>query len=320
MSAGKKSLAFLAVAVLVAAPTGCKKKPAPNPVAEPTGTPNADVEAVTLPDLGPSRAIQPGIRLQEATLRRGAMPMRVWFYQPEKEAKSLALVLVPPAGSTLAGGMALSDGDNKEHLPYVKAGFAVATFDIDGHVPDNPSDAAVLKGAREFRNARAGIANAKAALDFILAKVPNIDPNRVYIAGHSSAGTLALLFAEHDPRVKACAAFAPVTDVEARLADFAPKLERALPGFGEFLRFSSPRTQADKLKCPVFLFYAQDDDVVPVGQTTDFAAQLKQTNPHVTLVTTAKGGHYDSMIHVGLPKAIKWFGQLGKEGRDGPTK
>jgi dipeptidyl aminopeptidase/acylaminoacyl peptidase len=307
-------LRFLAsIGLVIVVLVGCKQKPSPSKVIKPTEPTEALAEPIAFPELGPSRQIQPGIQFQEATLQRGAMPMRVWYYQPEKAANKLALVLVPPAGSTLIAGMEMEDGDRPEHYPYVKVGFAVASFDINGAVPKNPerqSEEAALKGAREFRDARAGLANAKAVLDFILAKVPNIDPNRIYIAEHSSAATLALLVAAHEPRIKACAAYAPAADVEARLARFIADLDSVLPGYREFLHFSSPKTHVDELKCPVFLFHAQDDTTIPIRQTTDFATLLKKTNPRVTLVTTPKGGHYDSMIREGIPKGIAWFQQL----------
>jgi dipeptidyl aminopeptidase/acylaminoacyl peptidase len=292
------------------------EKSVADPESDPTRSPDAKIDPITYPEFGPSRVIQPGIQFQEATLRRGAMPMRVWYYQPEKAAGKLALVIVPPAGSTLIAGMDLGDGDRAEHYPYAKAGFAVASFEIDGHVPsETQSEAALLQGARQFRDAQAGLANSKAMLDFVLAKLPNIDPNRVYIAGHSSAATLALLVAEHEPRIKACAAYAPVTDVESRLAQVIPQLDRAIPGYRKFLHFSSPKTHADKLTCPVFLFHAQDDDVVPPRNSTDFAALLKKTNTRVTIVTAAGGGHYDSMIREGVPKGIAWLQGIEKEGR-----
>jgi fermentation-respiration switch protein FrsA (DUF1100 family) len=56
------------------------------------------------------------------------------------------------------------------------------------------------------------------------------------------------------------------------------------------------------------------DANVPVRDSTDFAALLRKTNPHVTLVTTPRGGHYDSMIREGIPKAIAWFRQRQNEG------
>lgn len=310
-------LASIALPLFIGGLTGCKQKASPSQGVTPIGPAETIAAPITFPELGPSRLIQPGIQFQEAIVQRGAMPMRVWYYHPEKATGKLALVLVPPAGSTLFAGMGLADGDRPEHYPYVRAGFAVASFEIDGHVPDleKASDAAVLKGAREFRDARAGLTNIKATLDFLLAKVPNIDANRVYIAGHSSAATLALLAAEHEPRIKACAAYAPATDVESRLAPVIPSLDSTLPGYREFLRFSSPTTNAHQLKCPVFLFHAKDDTNVPVRESIDFAALLKKTNPYVTLVTTASGGHYDSMIREGIPKGIAWFQRLEKASR-----
>ena len=98
-------------------------------------------------DFGPSAPIKPGIGFREATLRRGALPMKVWLYLPKKATGKLPLVIVPPAGSTLVAGMDLGDGDRTEHFPYAQAGFAVASFEIDGNVPQNSPDQVVLGGA-----------------------------------------------------------------------------------------------------------------------------------------------------------------------------
>jgi dipeptidyl aminopeptidase/acylaminoacyl peptidase len=306
-----KTRRWLVPLVSLIALTGCGRGPKP-PTVGSAGIPAVETGPVVFPEFGPSRLIQPGIRTQEATIQRGAMPMRVWYYEPEKPAEKRAVVLVPPAGSTLFVGMALGDDDRTEQYPYVRAGFAVVAFDIDGNVPnlESATDAAMLKGAREFRDARAGLANVQTALDFVFAKVPNLDPQRVYIAGHSSAATLALLAAEHDSRIQGCVAYAPVTDVMARLADAIPSLNKAIPGFKDFLQFSSPQTHMAQLKCPVFLFHASDDTNIPIRQTAAFAALLKKTNPQVTFVTVKRGGHHDSMIREGIPKAIPWLQQL----------
>jgi dipeptidyl aminopeptidase/acylaminoacyl peptidase len=267
-----------------------------------------------LPDFGPPRLIQPGIQFQEATLQRASLPMRVWYYFPDKATGKLALVIVPPAGSTLIAGMDLSDGDRPEHYPYVRAGFAVASFEIDGHVsPGAASNAAVLQGARQFREARAGLDNGKDALDLVLAKAAGVDPERIYVAGHSSAATLALLMAEHEPRLKGCVAYAPVTDVEDRLKGNIAGLEQAMRGYRDFIRFSSPKTHADKLTCPLLLFHAADDTNVPVRQSKDFAALVKKTNPDVTLIIAPRGGHSASMMKEGIPKGIAWLEKLAKK-------
>src|SRR5262245_58557393 len=104
---GRRFRIAVALAIFVAGLTGCGQKPssAQNAWVAPPAPP------VDFPELGPGRRIQPGIRFQEATLQRGAVPMKVWYYQPEKTASKLPLVLVPPAGSTLFVGMDLGDGD-----------------------------------------------------------------------------------------------------------------------------------------------------------------------------------------------------------------
>jgi acetyl esterase/lipase len=51
-----------------------------------------------------------------------------------------------------------------------------------------------------------------AAADF-LRSLPYVDPNRVYLGGHSTGGTLALLTAEYSDRFRGVFAFGPVADV-----------------------------------------------------------------------------------------------------------
>jgi dienelactone hydrolase len=305
VGAGAALMMIAVVAVIVAIAVRKSANKFDNFVAGSSETANP----ATYPELSQVRAIQPGVMFQSAVLSPGAAPMQVWYYRPEQATGKLPLVLVPPAGSTLVAGMDLGDGDRAEHIPYVKAGFAVGSFEIDGAAPktQNVSDKAILQGARSFRDAKAGLKNAKAALDFLLAKANDIDENRIFIAGHSSAATLALLVAEHDPRIKGCAAYCAVSDVEEWLAPAISKLNRALPGYRDFIRFSSPKTHVDKLKCPVFLFHARDDTNVSVSQTMAFAELLKKTNPDVTVDTSATGGHYDSMVNVGIPRGIAWM-------------
>ena len=48
-----------------------------------------------------------------------------------------------------------------------------------------------------------------------LATRPDVDPNRIYLGGHSTGGTLALLVAESTPRFRAVFAFGPVASVRS---------------------------------------------------------------------------------------------------------
>jgi len=53
-----------------------------------------------------------------------------------------------------------------------------------------------------------------AAADY-LAQQPYVDPSRIYLGGHSTGGTLALLVAEKSARFRATFAFGPVPDVRS---------------------------------------------------------------------------------------------------------
>ena len=165
---------------------------------------------------------------------------------------------------------------------------------------------------RDFRAAAAGVLNGRNALEFALARLPEVDPARIYCAGHSSAGTLSLLLAQHEPRLKACIAYAPATDVELRLSELAqdPAAQLLLPGVRDFLKRASPKTHADQFHCPVFLFHARDDSNEPFETTAAFAQRLGQLQVPVTFSPAQRGNHYQSMIDEGIPRAIEWLGQL----------
>jgi acetyl esterase/lipase len=55
-----------------------------------------------------------------------------------------------------------------------------------------------------------------------LEKVPYVDPARIYLGGHSTGGTLALLVAESTSRFRATFAFGPVSDVRGYGGSFVP--------------------------------------------------------------------------------------------------
>jgi len=232
-------------------------------------------------------------------------------------AAPIPCVFIAPAGvPPFVGngfGTDLDRQKDPEHLPYVRAGFAVVAYDVDGELanPDDVTYQQVQAAAAAFKNAEAGMLNARHAIDYVLKMVPAVDPKRLYSAGHSSAGRISLLLAESDPRIAACVAYAPVTDPERRADEIAPDaaryLESNLPGFREFLKSSSPLRQIERLRCPLFLFHAEDDSRIPIAESQAFADLLKKTNPQVTFVRAARGDHYDSMIREGVPKAIAWL-------------
>lgn len=270
------------------------------------------------PERGPARTLQPGVELSEVRLtapsgqpgQRG----KLYVYLPSgaHAPRSLPCVLIAPAGSTLLHGMELSEGNQEEHTPYVKAGFAVVGYELDGPL-DEPG-ATERSAFEQYAASLAGLVNARNALEYVLQRMPEVDPERVYAAGHSSAGTMALVLAEHEPRIKGCVVYAPATDLVERNRPMATQLGFLLPGSQEFLAEWSPRTHEARLQCPVFLFHARDDSVVPFGECEAFSQRLKALGKQVTFKAVDSGDHYDSMIEEGIPAGIEWL-----KTRSGPS-
>jgi dipeptidyl aminopeptidase/acylaminoacyl peptidase len=190
----------------------------------------------------------------------------------------------------------------------------VLAYSLDGYVDNlaQLTDARLGPTCAQFVAARAGLSNAQAAIDWMLKNFPEIDPGRLYTAGHSSAGTMALLLAQQDTRIKACAAFAPRSDTEGNFnVVVRAALRRAIPPVDAIFTTFNPSKHVTDVKCPVLLFQALDDPVVPLTETDAFASALRSAGKEVTVERVPSGGHYDPMIHQGIPRALAFFAAHG---------
>lgn len=271
--------------------------------------PPTTAAAAPLPELGTGREIEPGVMLHEITLPRKGDSTAVWIYLPKDAGpKKLGCVLIAPAGTPCVHGIKLGEGDRPEHLPYVRAGFVVVAYELSGSVGDKTDNASAFRAIKAFADAGAGVRDAGAAIDFALARVPQVDPQRIYAVGHSSAGSVALLVAEQEPYINACVAFAPRTFLAEALGEPAiHEISRGLPDFRQMVSEASPSTRAPSLTCPLLLVHAEDDNVVPIRESVQFVERLSQTNKKVTFVRVSKGGHYTTMTDIGIPRAIDWL-------------
>jgi dienelactone hydrolase len=272
---------------------------------------------LTFSDPGPGTELEAGIRFHEVKIGSSASgPNRIpghggklWLYLPSgnHRPKSLPCILIAAAGSNLITGMSLSDGDRPEHLPYVRAGFAVVAYELDGAISNPVSSQELHESVAAFSRTHAGVINAWVALEFATTRVPAVDPKRIIAAGHSSAATVALLAAENEPRVSACVAFAPAVDLTIKYNPQAQReLTRAVPVAAELFTSLNPRTGEERIRCPVFLFYA-DDDMPFAGQVRDLGERLAKAGKNVKVEHVSQGRHYESMIREGIPRAIQWL-------------
>jgi len=238
--------------------------------------------------------------------------MNIYLPAGEHAARSLGCVLVAPAGTNLLVGNSLDGEDyHDETLPYAEAGFVTIQYSLDGGVADleTASDGEFSAAYKLFKAAGAGTLNTRCVIEFVKARLPEVDQARIYTAGHSSAGTVSLLAGEYHPDVAACIAYAPCSDTEAFHADITGTfgVNLLLPGIKEFDRQFSPIGNVQKLKCPLFVFQARDDSVVEAGETKRLVDQAREHNQQVEYVEVDFGEHYDSMIQQGIPRAVQWL-------------
>lgn len=246
------------------------------------------------------------------------MALRLYLPSGTHADGSLSCILVPPAGTNLLVGSEMDSSDsNPEHFPYVLEGYAVVTFSLDGWQGNQElaTDSQISAGYKKFRAAHAGLVNAKIAHEFAANSVKEINPKSIYIAGHSSAATLALLYAAHEPKLAGCIAYAPETDVETSIGSVANQLsESQFPGIKAFLKQSSPVTHVDSFNCPVLLYHAIGDQVVPFRRTQAFAGRLKAAKKEVKMSSGGGSDHYQTMVSQGIPRGLSWLKQPNSPG------
>ncbi|BCX47742.1 aminopeptidase acylaminoacyl-peptidase-like protein [Haloferula helveola] len=279
----------------------------------------ASVPVPAMPDLPEFEPVgDKGVRVGAVEISDGVGPgesMWMWIYLPPGDPApgSLSAVLVAPAGTNLLSGSDLGplgvDDYHDECLPYAEAGMAVVFYSIDGEVEDEEDDGSHRLGYEAFRDACAGVVNGRNALEYVFKRMPEVDTTRIYSAGHSSAGTLSLLFGAHEPRLAGSIAYAPAADVVDRLQELidTPLVNSAFPQVKHFAKRSSPMTHVAEFSRPVFLFHAEDDENVPAEKTEEFASALKAAGADVTLRISEEGGHYVPMITEGIPAGIEWI-------------
>jgi len=291
--------------------------PSPKLVAIPPEEPSV------FPGRGQGREIVPGVtfhsvRVGSSSTQPGAtlgQGMTLWLYLPEgkHEPGTLPCVLIAPAGTILLTGIGLADGDRPEHIPFARAGFAVLAYELDGPISDEEMTrpSSLKRACESFLAARCGLTNAKVALDWLNRQVPEVDKSRIFTAGHSSAGTMALLLVENEPRIRACAAFNAPADTGKNFDEgIKGQFRTIVPQLDEFFTTYNPIRHAEQIKVPLFLFNSLEDTVVSADSTRSFAETLKGLKKQVVVEIVPTGDHHASMIEEGIPLAIKWFMQF----------
>jgi dienelactone hydrolase len=307
----------LLAGMLLSSNGGCTKKEEATSTTSPASNTSPAVAAeLPFPALPAARMIGGDIEFYVIRIdgTGPGRPMELDLYIPRgrHQPKSLPCVLIAPSATGNHGSL-IDEGDRAEHYPYVRAGFAVMAYELSGALADAHTKkhtyAEIMGPVKQFVDADGGLANGRIAIDFVLQRVPQIDPDRLFACGHSSAAVVALNLARGDTRIRGCCAYAPCTDVETWWND--PKMEHYVPGFGAFATRKSPLRHVDAIDCPVYLFHADDDSMVPLADNQKFTEAMNSAGKQIVFERVAVGGHIDSMFNEGIPKGIKFMESMG---------
>ncbi len=186
-----------------------------------------------------------------------------------------------PAVVFLHGGFAFGDGDWDMSLPFINAGFAVMT--------------PILRGENQqpgnFTLYYDEVDDVLAATD-ALVRHPQINPDRVFIAGHSAGGTLATLACLTSPRFRAAASFSGTMDIETGISG-----QSALVVFNPVdpkeIQMRSPLYFATSFKCPARLFHGVNEDFF--AEQTQITARLAKASGLDVEHLIVPGDHFTSV-------------------------
>ena len=131
-----------------------------------------------------------------------------------------------------------------------------------------------------------------------LAPVYDLDLGRLAVLGHSAGAQLALWVAARGRRAEVhptlAVGLATIGDLDAARAQRigGGSVGRLLDGADAALADASPIERLP-LGVPQVLAHAADDDIVPLAQTTAYAAAAAEAGDDVTLLRLETGGHFD---------------------------
>lgn len=226
-----------------------------------------------------------------------------------------------PAGK-LAAYLSLDPKDGKKHpaIIWITGGDCNSIGDVWSPAPASNDQSArafreagivtmypSLRGGNENPGVKEGflgeIDDVLAAADY-LAKQNFVDPNRIYLGGHSTGGTLALLTAEVSPRFRAVFSFGPVADIRGYSAEFIP-FDATISREWEI---RSPVLWLHCIASPVFVFEGAEQ--VSNVEASKTMARMTD-NPKIQFHQVSRANHFSILAPLTRMIAIKILSDNG---------
>ncbi|MBX3192957.1 MAG: prolyl oligopeptidase family serine peptidase [Labilithrix sp.] len=185
--------------------------------------------------------------------------------------------------------------DDQSARAFREAGFVLMLPSLRGG-NDNPGRREMLFGE---------VDDVLAARDWLSARAAHygVDPERIYLGGHSTGGTLALLVAAGTDRFRAVFSLGPVADVRT----YFPDLE--LWGIPGEARLRSPIEFVSSIRTPTLIIEGEDS---PIADDVTLLGGARKSAPIQTLLVEGRN-HFDVIVPVTRALARKMRDD------DGPT-
>jgi dipeptidyl aminopeptidase/acylaminoacyl peptidase len=201
------------------------------------------------------------------------------LFRPEAGGAALPALVVlhgwQPAGTN---GAALVEARARR---YSEQGYVALALSMRGWPPSGGADDCGLQQPDDVSR----------AVDW-LATLPNVDPARVGLVGFSQGGQVALLAGARGARVRAIAAYYPVTDV-ARWKETTtnPDIPGYVTAVCEPTEPRSPVRHAATITAPVLLVHGELDTRVPTEQSVRMQEALGSAGRPARLLLVPGAAH-----------------------------
>jgi dipeptidyl aminopeptidase/acylaminoacyl peptidase len=206
----------------------------------------------------------------------GDLRLKAWTARPA-QSERLPVVIF------LHGGFSFGGEDWEMAAPYRDAGFMVV--------------APMLRGengqAGVYSLFYDGVDDVIALADF-LSHRPDVDPSRIFLAGHSSGATLALLAAMASTRFRAVASFSGSPD-QALFTKYGMKPEQIPFDVADVreIEMRSPLSYAASLKAPARLFFGTKEPHFRLS--TQKLAEIARAHGRDVQAIEIEGNHFSAL-------------------------
>lgn len=238
----------------------------------------------------PWKPVNPPTGVTAIEYTSGELKLKAWVSHPANEKRKNPAVLF------LHGGFAFDYPDDwNVSQPYRDAGFVVLTPMLRG---ENGQ-------AGSFSFLYNEVDDVLAAAEY-LSKLPYVDAKRLYLAGPSAGGTLALLTAMTSRRFRAVASFSASPD-QVLLCTRAKNAARDVPIDINDLReleMRSPLAYATSLKCPARIYVGTQE--LQFQKTNQLTAKLALDHGVDAEAILVEGDH-ESSVPPGIKQSIAFF-------------